>query len=145
LGLPDPALVEKDWFVIRALAAITAADHGPFQLVFQGGTALSRAHRVIERMSEDIDIEISSEGPPPGLALRRLRESITGELLKAGFNFDPANPEHRNRTTKAATRCIACHMSRSRRGRGLCGRKSRSKPPSGLRAGRRSNGPWFHS
>jgi predicted nucleotidyltransferase component of viral defense system len=94
-GLPDPALVEKDWFVAKALAAITAADKGPFQLVFQGGTALSRAHRVIERMSEDVDIKIVSEGPPPRPALRRLRESITAELQKAGFKFDPTNPEHR--------------------------------------------------
>jgi predicted nucleotidyltransferase component of viral defense system len=80
---------------VWALAAIVAADPGPFRLVFQGGTALGRAHRVIERMSEDIDIKIVSEGPPPRPALRRLRESITGELLKAGFNFDPKNPDHR--------------------------------------------------
>ena len=93
--LPSEALVEKDWFVARALAAMVAADKGPFQLVFQGGTALSRAHRVIERMSEDIDIKIVSEGPPPRPALRRLRESITAELLKAGFQFNPKNPEHR--------------------------------------------------
>ena len=92
--LPDEALVEKDWFVVKALAAIAAAEPGPFQLVFQGGTALSRAHRVIARMSEDIDIKIVSEGPPPRTALRRLRESITGELLKAGFKFDPKNPGH---------------------------------------------------
>lgn len=93
LGLP--AHVEKDWFVVRALAAIAAADKGPFQLVFQGGTALSRAHRVIDRMSEDIDIKIVSEGSPPRSALRRLRESITAELLRAGFKFDPKNPEQR--------------------------------------------------
>jgi predicted nucleotidyltransferase component of viral defense system len=94
LGLPDPALVEKDWFVVKALAAITAADKGPFELIFQGGTALSRAHRVIERMSEDIDIKIVSKGPPSRRALRRLRERITEELLKAGFKFDPKNPKH---------------------------------------------------
>jgi predicted nucleotidyltransferase component of viral defense system len=92
--LPHEALVEKDWHVVRALAAIAAADKGPFQLVFQGGTALSRAHRLIERMSEDIDIKIISEGPPPRPALRRLRESITGALHKAGFTFDPKNPDH---------------------------------------------------
>ncbi|HUZ66627.1 MAG TPA: nucleotidyl transferase AbiEii/AbiGii toxin family protein, partial [Beijerinckiaceae bacterium] len=93
-GLPDPALVEKDWLVVKSLTAIGAAEKGPFQLVFQGGTALSRAHRVIERMSEDIDIKIVSEGPPPRPALRRLRESITAELHKAGFEFDPKNPQH---------------------------------------------------
>lgn len=93
--LAEPAQVEKDWFVVRALAGIAAADKGPFQLVFQGGTALSRAHRVIDRMSEDIDIKIVSEGKPSRGALRRLRESVTAELLKAGFEFDPANPAHR--------------------------------------------------
>ena len=93
--LPHEALVEKDWFVVRALAAIATADKGPFQLVFQGGTALSRAHRVIDRMSEDIDIKIVSQGPPPRRALRRLRESITEELLKAGFQFDPKNEKQR--------------------------------------------------
>jgi len=46
--LPHEALVEKDWFVVRALAAIAAVNKGPFQLVFQGGTALSRAHRIIK-------------------------------------------------------------------------------------------------
>jgi len=94
-GLPTPALVEKDWFVVKALGAIAAAEKGPFQLVFQGGTALSRAYGLIQRMSEDIDIKIVSAGPPPRTSLRRLRESITAELLKAGFVFDPTNPEHR--------------------------------------------------
>ncbi|MCX7101330.1 MAG: nucleotidyl transferase AbiEii/AbiGii toxin family protein [Methylobacter sp.] len=59
-GLPSPALVEKDWYVVKALAAITAIDASPFQLVFGGGTALGRAHRLIHRMSEDIDLKIVS-------------------------------------------------------------------------------------
>src|SRR5580704_6126489 len=93
-GLPDPALVEKDWYVVKALAAISAADTGPFRLVFSGGTALSRAHRLIRRMSEDIDLKIISDGPLPRPALRRLRDVITTALLDAGFQFDPENPEH---------------------------------------------------
>lgn len=94
-GLIDEAQVEKDWYVVKALAAIMAAEKGPFQLVFQGGTALSRAHRIIQRMSEDIDIKIVSEGKPSRNALRRLRKSITAELLKAGFSFDPENEDFR--------------------------------------------------
>jgi len=42
--LPSPALVEKDWYVVKALAAITVIDTSPFKLVFGGGTALGRAH-----------------------------------------------------------------------------------------------------
>ena len=40
-NLPSPALVEKDWYVVKALAAISAAETGPFRLVFSGGTALT--------------------------------------------------------------------------------------------------------
>jgi hypothetical protein len=58
--LPSPALVEKDFYVVKALAAIAAVDLEdlPLRLVFGGGTALSRAHQLIRRMSEDIDLRI---------------------------------------------------------------------------------------
>jgi predicted nucleotidyltransferase component of viral defense system len=94
-GLPSPALVEKDWYVVRALKAISEAETGPLRLVFGGGTALSRAHGLLRRMSEDIDLKIVSEGPPARPDLRRLRGSVTDKLLAAGFEFDPANPNHR--------------------------------------------------
>jgi hypothetical protein len=88
-GLPDPALVEKDWHVIKALAAIAAADIGMFRLVFGGGTALSRAHGLIRRMSEDLDLKIVAGETQSRSALRRLRENITACLLGAGFQSIP--------------------------------------------------------
>jgi predicted nucleotidyltransferase component of viral defense system len=94
-GLPSAALVEKDWHVVKALAAITAADTAPARLVFGGGTALSRAHRLIRRMSEDIDLKITSDDPLTRPALRHLRDTLTDALLGSGFQFDPENPEHR--------------------------------------------------
>jgi len=93
--LPLPALVEKDWYVVRALAAIMQADTGPFRLVFGGGTALSRAHGLLQRMSEDLDLKIVGDTLPSRTALRGIRESITAKLIAAGFEFDPANPDHR--------------------------------------------------
>lgn len=95
-GLPSTALVEKDWYVVKALAAITAADTAPLRLVFGGGTALSRAHRLIRRMSEDIDLKIVGDEEPRRPALRRLRDTITEALLTAGFPFDHANRAHRD-------------------------------------------------
>lgn len=95
-GLPSPALVEKDIQVAKALAAITALDTGSLRLVFGGGTALSRAHCLIRRMSEDIDLKIVSAQPPTRPDLRALRQKITEALLGAGFQFDPENRAHRD-------------------------------------------------
>ncbi len=97
-GLPGIALVEKDFYVVKALAAIAAVEMEglPLRLVFGGGTALSRAHRLIRRMSEDIDLRIvvdhnrSARG-----ALRRLRSKVTEALLGVGFKFDPTDRAYR--------------------------------------------------
>jgi hypothetical protein len=104
-GLPSTALVEKDFYVVRALAAIAAVELEPLplRLVFGGGTALSRAHRLIRRMSEDIDLRIVVDNDRPGRGtLRRLRARITEALLGAGFKFDPDDPAYRK--TGNATR-----------------------------------------
>jgi hypothetical protein len=94
-ALPSPALVEKDWHVVKALTDIAATDTRPFRLVFGGGTALSRAHGLIRRMSEDIDLRIVGVEKPTRGELRKLRETITKALLDAGFVFDPENPAQR--------------------------------------------------
>lgn len=94
-GLPSPALVEKDFYVSKALAAISRADIAPFRLVLGGGTALCRAYRLIERMSEDIDLKIVSEADPLRSNLRQLRQNVTDALLAAGFLFDPNNVAYR--------------------------------------------------
>ncbi|MBB4397936.1 nucleotidyl transferase AbiEii/AbiGii toxin family protein [Bradyrhizobium sp. ERR14] len=93
--LPGPALFEKDWYVVRALAAIAAVDPGDFRLVFGGGTALSRAYKLTKRMSEDVDLKIVCKTNPSRGALRKFRTDITDALLAAGFEFDPENEKHR--------------------------------------------------
>jgi predicted nucleotidyltransferase component of viral defense system len=57
-GLLRPVPVEKDWYITRALAAISAIDSAPFLLVFAGGTVLARAYKITRRMSEDVDFKI---------------------------------------------------------------------------------------
>lgn len=94
-GLQNTAAVEKDWYVVKALAAIVAIDTAPFQLIFGGGTALSRAYRVTERMSEDIDLRIVVAHKQPRSAFKRLREIVTQTLLQTGFKFDQKNPAQR--------------------------------------------------
>jgi hypothetical protein len=48
-------LLEKDVWVVWALRALFE-DHVGAHLVFKGGTSLSKAHRLIERFSEDVDL-----------------------------------------------------------------------------------------
>jgi hypothetical protein len=56
--LLSASLVEKDWYLVKALAAISTMDTAPFKLVFGGGTALCRTHRLLHRMPEDIDLRL---------------------------------------------------------------------------------------
>jgi len=95
--LPSVGLVEKDLHVVRAIAAIAAIDAAPFTLVFGGGTALARAHKLVRRMSEDVDFKIVPRpaAPVSRSAIRRqigqLRERVSTTLQAAGFAFDPAD------------------------------------------------------
>lgn len=84
-GLPSPALVEKDWFVVRALAAIHDVQVDGLTLAFGGGTALGRAYRLLERMSEDIDLRIVGENANARGSLKRLRNEVNARLAAVGF------------------------------------------------------------
>jgi predicted nucleotidyltransferase component of viral defense system len=55
-----PFAVEKDWWVSRTLNIIFQMDIAA-HLVFKGGTSLSKAWKLINRFSEDIDLAIDKE------------------------------------------------------------------------------------
>ena len=101
-GLPSLALVQKDWHVVRAMRAIVATDAAPFRLIFAGGTCLARAHRLVARMSEDVDFKIVSDDPTPMSASQRrkhlgtLRDRITAALQAAGFDLAPGDMRSRD-------------------------------------------------
>ena len=59
-GLP-PVMVEKDFWVSWTLAVLFAHPEFGNQLVFKGGTSLSKVFGVIQRFSEDIDLSVSPE------------------------------------------------------------------------------------
>lgn len=93
--LPGVGLVEKDIHILRAIRALATRNASPFTLVFGGGTALARAHKLIERMSEDVDFKLVPMPAAPvsrsGLHRQRsaLRDRVTAALQAAGFAFDP--------------------------------------------------------
>lgn len=55
-GLPATA-IEKDWYVSLVLSFVFSTEFAD-QLVFKGGTSLSKGWNLIERFSEDIDLAI---------------------------------------------------------------------------------------
>lgn len=93
-GLPGSGPVAKDFHIVRAIKALATLDAAPFDLVFGGGTALARAHRIIRRMSEDVDFKIvpKTAAPVSRSSLRRqldrLRPKVSAALAAADFAFD---------------------------------------------------------
>lgn len=81
-----PHLLEKDVWVVWALDVLFQASFGR-QLVFKGGTSLSKAFRIIRRFSEDIDITWD---------IRALAPELAGE----GAEPLPQNPSQEKRWTK---------------------------------------------
>lgn len=129
--LPSPVLVEKDWYVVTALAAINTADVKPFRLVFSGGTALSRAHRLIRRMSEDIDLKIVSENHAHARNCVNHATSSRVPCCTPGFSLILRMPHTANPATRAAIRSITCPIQRRSPVRGRCDQKSKSRRPCG--------------
>jgi len=58
VGGISAAILEKDIHVTDALRALSSLAHDHVKLVFCGGTNLSKAHGIIERMSEDVDLKV---------------------------------------------------------------------------------------
>jgi hypothetical protein len=52
------AFVEKDWYVTQVIRKVSKIRYEDFQVIFTGGTALSKAHGLIQRFSEDIDFRV---------------------------------------------------------------------------------------
>jgi predicted nucleotidyltransferase component of viral defense system len=56
MGLPQ-VYIEKDYWVTKALKHLSESAHIN-EVVFKGGTSLSKAYRLIDRFSEDIDLAV---------------------------------------------------------------------------------------
>ena len=59
----EPALIEKDYFVTLFLKKLN--ERVP-NLLFKGGTSLSKCHKIIDRFSEDIDLTLTPDHQTQG-------------------------------------------------------------------------------
>jgi len=99
-----PHLLEKDIWVVWSLATLFQSEFGP-HLVFKGGTALSKAYKVITRFSEDVDLTYdirslapdlvgnAADGldpiPPSGSQQKKWSDKIRRDLLP---DYEPVTP-----------------------------------------------------
>lgn len=75
MGILD-VYVEKDYWVTKALHLIFSDTVGP-EVVFKGGTALSKCYGLIERFSEDIDLVVLQRVGESGNQLKRKLKAIS--------------------------------------------------------------------
>ena len=89
IGIPA-AHVEKDYWVTRVLKRLQESEHRD-AVVFKGGTSLSKAHRLIERFSEDVDLALSPDDGRTDSRRRTLIKSIEREITR-DLQYQPAHP-----------------------------------------------------
>lgn len=88
-NLPD-SLIEKDYFVVRALRALQMEIGSQF--IFKGGTSLSKGWELLDRFSEDIDLLFRTTGGnntpiSRGEIDRRLEHAEEVVVKTPGFTF----------------------------------------------------------
>jgi len=95
--------IEKDWQVTRAIQIVSELVLPDFQLVFAGGTCLAKSHRIVNRMSEDVDFKITLREGNVHLStsllrkkLSELRQQVQTALMAAGFECGPECIRARN-------------------------------------------------
>ena len=92
------SIIEKDYYVTAFLKKLTAIQP---DLIFKGGTSLSKAHKIIKRFSEDIDISLRANEIRPRREQKiRLNENIELIVKELGLELlNPiANPDEREFT-----------------------------------------------
>ncbi len=81
-----PAIVEKDFWVCVVLKLLFEKSRFARSLVFKGGTSLSKAHGLIERFSEDIDLVLDWKLIGFGKGLKDPMQDFASNSKRDQFN-----------------------------------------------------------
>lgn len=84
IGLPQ-IYVEKDCWVTKALKHLSQSPYVD-EVIFKGGTSLSKAYRLIDRFSEDIDLAVLS-GDRVGNARKALLKNVENTVARGLRNL----------------------------------------------------------
>lgn len=84
----EQGIVEKDYYVTVFLKAIAQKEP---DIVFKGGTSLSKCYHIINRFSEDIDLNIETDSKPTQGQRECLKKNIVA--VTQSFGFTVQNPD----------------------------------------------------
>ena len=73
----EPSIIEKDYYVTLFLQRIVMLQPN---IIFKGGTSLSKCYKLINRFSEDIDLNIETETHPSAGQRKNLKKNIVSIL-----------------------------------------------------------------
>lgn len=82
----EAGIVEKDYFVTLFLKKIVSKQP---DIIFKGGTSLSKCYKLIKRFSEDIDLSIECVNKPTEGQRKHLKSNVISIIDE--FNFDLTN------------------------------------------------------
>lgn len=85
----EASIIEKDYYVTLFLQRIVAQLPN---IIFKGGTSLSKCYKLINRFSEDIDLNLETETHPTEGQRKKLKEVIMSIIDEFGFTL--TNPEN---------------------------------------------------
>ena len=91
----SPAIIEKDYYVTFFLKSIIKELP---DIIFKGGTSLSKCYKLIDRFSEDIDLNIDTESNPTEGQRKNLKRSIVSVIDSFGFVLTNADNIHSRRS-----------------------------------------------
>lgn len=77
-------IIEKDYYVTMFLKELVQTSP---DIIFKGGTSLSKCYHMINRFSEDIDLNIETETKPSESKLKQLKRDIVAVIEKFGFSL----------------------------------------------------------
>ena len=76
-------VIEKDYYVTITLKALAEKTK---DLVFKGGTSLTKCYQLLDRFSEDIDLSYTAESGMPGESRKKqLKNNIVSTMEEFGF------------------------------------------------------------
>lgn len=84
----EASIIEKDYYVTLFLQRIVELQPN---VIFKGGTSLSKCYKLINRFSEDIDLNIDTEVHPTEGERKKLKEKIVSIIEEFGFTL--TNPD----------------------------------------------------